>query len=63
MQRFFGADLGACIAQDALRGVFAGAGVVRHVHVHRTHLRAPAAGDALPLVTGHAEEREVAHGL
>lgn len=35
------------IAEDALRAVDAGAGVVRHVHVHRADLLAFSAGDAL----------------
>ena len=51
------------VAQDAFRAVDAGAGVVRHVHVHRADLLASAARDALRFVHADAHEREVARGF
>ena len=56
MQRFFGADLGACIAQDALRGVFALSAFFVDLDVHRADLQAFAALDTFAFIAMYAQE-------
>lgn len=56
MQRFFGTDLGACIAQDALRGVFALSAFFVDLDVHRADLQAFAALDTFAFIAMYAQE-------
>ena len=56
MQRFFGTDLGACIAQDALRGVFALSAFFVDLDVHRTDFQAFAALDTFAFIAMYAQE-------
>ena len=56
MQRFFGTDLGACIAQDALRGVFALSTFFVDLDVHRADLQAFAALDTFTFIAMYAQE-------
>ena len=63
MQRFFGTDLGACIAQDALRGVFALSAFFVDLDVHRADLQAFAALDTFAFIAMYAQERKIAHRL
>lgn len=61
MQRFFGTDLGACIAQDALRTVFALSAFFVDLDVHRADLQAFAALNTFAFIAMHAQERKIAH--
>ena len=63
MQRFFGTDLGACIAQDAFRGVFALSAFFVDLDVHRADLQAFAALDTFAFIAMYAQERKIAHRL
>ena len=63
MQRFFGTDFGACIAQDALRGVFALSAFFVDLDVHRADLQAFAASDTFAFIAMYAQERKIAHRL
>ena len=56
VQRFFGTDLGACIAQDALRGVFALSAFFVDLDVHRADLQAFAALDTFAFIAMYAQE-------
>lgn len=56
MQRFFGTDLGACIAQDALRGVFTLSAFFVDLDVHRADLQAFAALDTFAFIAMYAQE-------
>lgn len=56
MQRFFGTDLGACIAQDALRGIFALSAFFVDLDVHRADFQAFAALDTFAFIAMYAQE-------
>ena len=56
VQRFFGTDLGACIAQDALRGVFALSAFFVDLDVHRADFQAFAALDTFAFIAMYAQE-------
>ena len=56
MQRLFGADLRAFIAENALRSVFSPAGFFIDLHVHGTDSQAFAAVNAFILVAVYAQE-------
>ena len=56
MQRFFGTDLGACIAQDTLRGVFALSAFFVDLDVHRADLQAFAALDTFAFIAVNTQD-------
>ena len=53
----------AFLAEDALGGILAVAGIFVHLNVHWADLQALAAVDALALIAAHAQQRIVAHRL
>ena len=63
LQRLHGTLLLAAVAEDALRGVLPLAGVVVHLHVHRTDFQTFAAMNALTFVATDAQHGEVTHRL
>ena len=63
MQRLFGADLRAFIAENALCSIFSPAGFFINLHVHGTDPQTFAAVDAFTLVTMDPQQGEIAHGL
>ena len=62
-QSFDGTDLLAFLAEDALGGILAVAGIFVHLNVHRADFQALAALDALALVAAHTQQRKIAHRL
>ena len=63
LQCLFGAAFHAFHAQNALRAVFAAAGIVGNVYLHGADLFAFAAGDAFAVVALHPKQGEITHGL
>ena len=63
LQRLYGTFLLASVAENALRGVLALAGVVVYLHVHRTDFQTFAAMDAFAFVATDAQHGEVTHRL
>ena len=63
LQCLFGAAFHAFHAQNALRAVFAAAGIVGNVYLHGADLFAFAAGDAFAVVALYPEQGEITHGL
>lgn len=62
-QCFCRADLRTLLAEDALCGILATAGVFIHLDVHRTDLQAFPTADALVFIALDANQGIIAHGL
>ena len=63
MQRLFGTDPCAFVAENALRSVFPLAGFSIDLHIHGADPQTFAAVNALILITVNAQQREITHGF